>query len=221
VSRNTRRSAGSSRASRSRRRSLPSLETASISRRRLRFSLSGAAERLVQQRLHRVEPDLVVGNGDLVAAGAAAVLAADRRPKLLVRACRRLDQDTPDVVETFGRRLGETSAAASTGACTCRFRRAGRCSPRFTASAPCSSATALWCWQNFIPLSATERHCYCREASRHSKGVRPCLNCGALVRGPPECTRVRAAKNNLRLPDCVDAVRASSTRQSTRGVIAS
>src|SRR5262249_12449045 len=65
-------------------------------RSRLRLRLPRPAERLVQQRLDRVEPDLVVGHRDLVPASAAAMFAADRRPEVLVRPGRRLEQHTAD-----------------------------------------------------------------------------------------------------------------------------
>jgi hypothetical protein len=64
----------------------------------------------VQERLDRVEPDLVVGNGDLVPAGATAVLAVDRRPEVPVRARGRLEQDAPDLVHALGGGLGDTWA---------------------------------------------------------------------------------------------------------------
>src|SRR5262249_12834632 len=69
-------------------------------RSRLRLRLPWSTERLVQQRLDRVEAGLVVGHRDLVTPGATAVLAVDRRPKVLVRARRRLEQHPADVVET-------------------------------------------------------------------------------------------------------------------------
>jgi hypothetical protein len=49
---------------------------------------------LLQKLLDCVESNAVVGNFDLVAALAPAVLAADRRPHLPVRTGRGLDQHT-------------------------------------------------------------------------------------------------------------------------------
>ena len=116
----------------------------------------------MQQRLHCVEPDLVVGDGDLVPAGAIAVFADDRRPQLLVRPGRGLEQDTLEVVETLGRNFGETRAnrrgvdrgGAVAGHPLGDLRHHGglydtlaanrEMLPFLTASAPCSATMAPW-----------------------------------------------------------------------------
>jgi hypothetical protein len=51
----------------------------------------------MEQRLDRVQPNLVARDGDLVPARLAAVLAGDRRPELPVGPRGRLEEQAADI----------------------------------------------------------------------------------------------------------------------------